>query len=192
MAISQKQIQDRAYRIAVSAGMDPHDSAIVDNAFLFEDLFPFALREAVTAEVNEGDEGNYKRTYSLTFAAGRVALPDTAMEEFLNDSQIIDPNDALVGQITSYQQNLQDFYFPANPQLGHYALDGNFVVYREPAGDVDDFAGPLNLKVVGIPDIPPSILTDLAIPTALAERTIVILAQMARGNTQAATQGGAS
>lgn len=186
---SQKSIMDRAYRIAVGTGGDPHDSPIIDNKFAFEDLFPLALREAVKAEVAEGDEGNYKRTYSLTFVAGKIALPDTALEEFLNDSQIIDPNDAAVGQITSYQQNLQDFYYPANPQLGHYALDGNFIVYREPAGDVNTFAGPLSLKVVGIPDIPASILTDLAIPTSLAEHTIVVLAEMVRGKISP-TQGG--
>lgn len=177
MAISQKQIMDRAYRVAVGVGGDPHDSPVADNLFVFEDLFPFAFREAVKALIIEGNTGGYKRTYTLSITDGRVTLPDTLLEEMLDDSQIVGEN----GNITSYQPNLQSFYFPSNTQLGHYAVDGNEFVYREPDGEADDFTGEISLKTAGVPDIPGSVLTDLGIPPELAERTIVFLAEMALG-----------
>jgi hypothetical protein len=177
MAISQKQIMDRAYRLAVGRGMDAHASPITDNLFVFEDAFPLALREACKQDASE----NLKRRYNLTFVSGVAVMPDTVLEEFLDRSILLDSVDPDNSEFNSYQWNLNDFYYPANTQLGHYTVDGNSIRYRAPNEDADTHAGAAVLVTIGVPDIPGTITTDLGIATELAEKTIEILSLMALG-----------
>lgn len=194
MAISKKSIIDRAYRIVVGAGLDPHESAVVDNSFVFEDLFPLALREACVMMANEDAAGaeSLRRTYTLTFVNGVADMPDTVLEEFLDRSYLYDTAAPENSEFNSYQTSLHAYHYPANPQLGHYAVQGATILYRAPYEDVATHDGDADLSVVGVPDVPLSMTAAMDISTELSEKIIEVLAGMARGSFAAPANGGAS
>lgn len=180
---SQKQLMDRAFRLANSAGVEPHQSAIIDNAFTAEDYFPIALREAVKQSAGIPNEANsVKRTYPLTLVAGEATLPDTVLTECLDSSSLFSSSDATVAKLSSYEPRYSDYLDSgAYNQLAYYTVRGAVFCYRAPGELPGVSTATLSLVCVGIPDIPAALATAMVISSETAERCIEILSKMLRG-----------
>lgn len=186
MVVSQLSIQQRAYRLAVSQGLDPHGSGAVDTQFAFENNFPHALRRAATelAGRDESEAANLKRTYALTLSSGVATLPVSVIQECLDRSMIYSDSDSTVAENSSYQPRYSDYIRPAHSQLGYYSINGTSFCYRAPYGAANSFSGNLKLVTAGMPDIPGSLTTAMTISDRLAERTVELLADMVRGGNE--------
>jgi len=174
MSISQKQIMQRAFRLANTLGTDGHASAIIDNRVAIEDLFPIALRAAFAELAKDVSQlASLKRTHTISITSGVGTLPDTVMNEYLdNSSAWTTANSDLV----TYQERYLDFLRPTYPQYGAYTTKGSQFLFREPDADYGAFTGSVYLS-----DIPSTITDAIDVSTNVAELTIKHLTQMLKG-----------
>lgn len=172
MSSSQKSIQDRALRIASAVGTDPQANPVTDNAFLGEDLFRAALKDAVIVE-------KFQRTFTLTSALGSVAIPDSVILEKMPTASIHPV--AAPGTLASFEERYFDYQRAPYSQLAYFTIQGANLLYRAAGGLASAFNGDLSLTVIAMPDIPPSITTAITMPATLADRCVEILARMLRG-----------
>lgn len=172
MPISQKQIQQRSLRIASAVGTDPQANPVTDNAFLGEDLFREALKDAVIIE-------KFQRTFTLTSALGSVAIPDSVILAKLPTASIHPV--ATPGILASFEERYFDYQRAAYSQLAYFTVQGANLLYRAAGGQASAFNGDLSLTAIAMPDIPPAITTAMVMPATLADRCVEILARMIRG-----------
>jgi len=181
MAVSQKGIQDRAFRIASMTGGEDTASVIIDNQVVFEDYFAIALREAcISGSLNENEAAALKRTFDITITNGEGTLDDAVLPECMDQSTLTDDADSSTP--ISYSPRYGDFLAPAKPnQLSYYTIQGSKLLYRA-LGDlpgVTDAA--VHLTAVALPTIPGTITTAMTIRPETAERVAQILAQKVLG-----------
>lgn len=180
MAYSQKSIQDAALREATLAGGDGNASPVIDSSVVLEDLFYLALREAVIEAANS-EPGSQKRDYTIAVTSGSGTLPDTVVEELLDDSTIYSATESTIGELSSFQREYSDFIRPVHTILSYYTVLGSNFLFRQAGAATGAFTGSIHLVASGIPDIPGTITTPLTIKSSVAERTIAILANLLRG-----------
>ncbi len=175
MPISAEQIIDRSIRVANQTGLDANSSPVIDNSVVFEDLFPLAMREAVSYLAgNPEDASSLKQDHALTFTSGSAPLPAGVVTECLDSSSL---NSSTYSGLVSWQPRYIDFIRPVHKQLGYYLISGSNVLFRAPGGAPGTFNGSLTLNAVSVP-IPANISDDLAIGEDLANEVIVRLASM--------------
>ena len=179
---SQTDIMNRALRIANAAGLEPHSSPVIDNAFLAEDFFAIALRQAVIEQAKTpGGRAQQKRTYPLTLVAGEIALPDTVLDEYLFDSTCFVSGDTTL--LASYEPRYED-YLRAQfmyPQIAYYSTRGSTLCFRGPNQAAGAATSTISLTTPGVPDIPATITDAISAGSDVVEQTILILAAMIRG-----------
>lgn len=182
MPYSQKQIQDRALRIATMAGGDPNTSQVVDNNVALEDLFYDALRSAVLDGSQYPSEvGNLMRDHTISVTDGVGVLPDSVINEELDQSSVYSEDGDDIGQLNSYQPRYMDYVRGGQSQLAYYAVKGTDFLFRDIGGDANDFDGDIHLVTVSIPAIPATITDPITIGSETAERCIQLLAEMLKG-----------
>lgn len=166
-------------------GVDPNTVAFVDNSVVLEDLFYEALRAAVIeGSQRPAEVGNLTRDFTIAVSGGIGALPDSVINECLDNSSIYSGDDDDIGQFSSFQTRYSDFIRAVHPQIAYYHIQGTNFLFRDIGGDPNDFDGDINLITVALPDIP-SVITDLiTISSETAERAIVLLAEMLRGSIE--------
>lgn len=179
MAISQKSIQDRAFLLANSAGVEPHSSPVIDNGFTAELLFPHCLRDAVRIGAGIENEANsLKRTHTLTVTGGEAVLPTSVLEECLDSSTVYGDD---IDDLTSYEPRYSDFLRVSDANLNLYTCRGGTFCFKESGGNAGEFNGELSLVAVSLPTIPDTITDAMTISNATAERVVEILARKLRG-----------
>lgn len=170
--ITQQSIQDKAYRIAVGAGVEPHSSQVVDSSFITEDVFRDALRSAVT-------EQRFERSFSLTLTDGVVDLPDGAILSEMNTATIVNADDTETP--TSFEKRYSDYLAAPLSIINYATTRDNALLFREAGADAAEFDGAVNLTCVALPDIPALLTGAIDIPLTLADRTAEILAGYLKG-----------
>lgn len=178
---------NRAIRIANAAGQETHASATIDNAFLAEDFFAIALRRAVLAvAANPSARAQLKRTYSLSVASGAVTLPDTVLDEYLNDSTAYLSTDANL--LASFEPKYEDYLRAGDqyPQLAYYTSRHGQLLFRDAGAAAGATTGTVTLVAVGLPDIPTTITDAITASSDVVENTVLILAELIRGGATAA------
>lgn len=162
-------------------GTDAHVSAVIDNAVVLEDHFYSALKMAVIEGSQiESEAGGLKRDYTITVTDGVGTLPDTVLDECLDQSSIYSTTDDDIGELSSYQSRYGDYLRPNHDQLNYYAVQGTDFLFREAGADPGEYDGDIHLVAIGVPDVS-SFTGAITISTTTAERTINILANLLKG-----------
>jgi len=186
MAVSVLSLINRAYRLAVGTGADPHASPVVDNAWAFEEAFPLALSKSVEEiGLSPAEIEHYRRQFELTMVDGSADLPQDVLHRFLDSSTISSDDDPSVGSSSSFCNRWSEFMNPPHLGLHYYATTQNTFRYREAGQDIDAFDGVITLHAVSTPAIPSSITGTMTLPDDIADRTVEILAMMISGRATA-------
>lgn len=180
MSFSYSSIIDEALRVANLVGSDGNASPVIDNSVVLEDLFYSALKKAIVeGSESSAEVGGLKYDHTITITDGKGTIPDSILNDFLDDSALYTDDGSLNG-LMSFQPRYFDYVREGHSQLGYYTVQDNKLLVKEPGGDINAYDGTVHLVTTTVPTVVDA-TTALNISTETAKRTIEFLAQMLRG-----------
>jgi hypothetical protein len=177
MSITLQQLIDQA--VSLASRNDSLSSAI-SAEMVTEDMLEIVFGDLATDMARSpATRSLLRRTKTLTFVGGEVAVPDDVLTEHMADSNLLDPDDPT--KLYSFTSSWERFIQNSEQRLGYYSVEGESTLHvTEPGTAYDPAGGPDIELLLTVPCAPavPAAATD---PIAIREELIGdLIARLAR------------